>query len=156
MVELGPRPAVPALPKVCAASLLLGEGARKDRGSAWIGEGESLSCGPWPGTTLPRVWLSEDMWLPSACSPVPGPGKVSIYTLSSFSLPLSDIDNTVDTWANPPPTLSFLTQPPTVWPPAKMTSLIPRETLCYLGKLEHSCGEAADFILEVSQGWEGP
>lgn len=75
VVELGPGPTVPALPKACVPCLLLGENGRVS------------PIGPWPGITLPHVWLSEDMWLPSAYSPVSGPQKVSIYTLSSFSLP---------------------------------------------------------------------
>lgn len=132
MVELGPRPAVPALPEVCAPSLLLGEGTWKDRGSAWVGEGESLSCGPWPGTTLPRVWLSEDMWLPSAYSPVPGPGKVSIYTLSSISLPLSDIDNTCR-YLGQPSTHTVLPYPATHCVAASQDDLLnpQRDTLLF-------------------------
>lgn len=52
-----------------------------------------------------------------------------LFIPSLPSLPLLDIDNTCKYLGQPSTTLSFLTQPPIMWPLAKVTALIPREML---------------------------
>lgn len=87
-------------------------------------EGTRLSCGPQPGTVLLCVDFRGHV--AAFCFFTCSVAFLFIPSLPSF--PFQTQIRLADTWAGPAPTLSLFTRSPTVWPPAKMASLIPRET----------------------------